>query len=212
MKKRRLQIEKEQGFNKITKAHLQSRIGNRRLQAAWRPLNIYFDMSSINSDLSSQGASDRIPFYKKVFEITGAWWGGALKVRDDKSKIKSTIERSASRYPRELGFNFAGSAKMEDYDLLIRVFLCANNGSALAYAGPFVRHPDSQRPITGTVCILPYGDSNFKRAMDSVNRGAGTVIHEFGHIIAFISFDRYHRDKVTLDRTINKYKWTGSTV
>merc|ERR1712086_750981 len=101
----------------------------------------------------------------------------------------------------ELGFQMGGK-RISDYDLLIRVFLCPNKGNALAYAGPFLRHPTSQRPVTGTVCILPYGDANFKKAKDSVNRAVGTVVHEFGHVISFISWDRSHKVKLTLDRTI----------
>lgn len=211
MRIRRLEIEKEQGFDEITDAHLKNRT-NRRLQAAWRPLKIYFDMSSINNDLQSQGYSDRVAFYKVVFEATGLWWGGALKVKDQRSKIWPLIQRYAPSYQRELGFVMENGANAEDYDLLIRVFLCENTGSALAYAGPFLRHPDSQRPITGTVCILPYGDANFKRAADSVNRGAGTVIHEFGHVISFISFDRYHQNNLKLKSSINRYIWTGPKV
>jgi len=211
MTKRRLQIEKEQGFEKINALHLRNRT-NRRLQSAWRPLKIYFDMSSINSDLNDQGASDRIAFYKLVFEATGNWWSGVLKVKDDRTKVWPKIQQYASNYQRELGFVMENGARASDYDLLIRVFLCENTGSALAYAGPFLRHPDSQRPITGTVCILPYGDDNFKKAADSVNRGAGTVIHEFAHVISFISFDRYHSDMLKVKSSINRYVWTGPKV
>jgi len=151
MRKRRMQIEKEQGFHKINSLHTKQR-ANRRMQAAWRPLKIYFDTTSIYSDFNSQGAADRAKFYKVVFKATGKWWE-SFKVNDDRSKIAPMIKQYSSRYSRELGFNFEGGKKIEDYDLLIRVFLCPNNGSALAYAGPFLRHPDSQRPITGTVCI-----------------------------------------------------------
>jgi len=163
------------------------------------------------TDLASQGASDRQPFYKKVFDITGKWWEQVLQVNDSRSEIARQISRYGSNYNRELGFNMGGNS-ISSYDLLIRVFLCENNGNALANAGPFIRHPKSQRPITGTVCILPYGDASFKKANDSVNRAVGTVIHEFGHIIAFISFKRYQSKNITRDDNINRYKWTGPKV
>jgi len=174
-------------------------------------MKIFFDTTSLMTDLASQGASDRHDFYKKVFEITGKWWEQVLQVNDSRSEIAGEISYYAPYYKRELGFNMGGNS-ISSYDLLIRVFLCPNNGSGLANAGPFVRHPKSQRPITGTVCILPYGDANFKKAKDSVNRAVGTVIHEFGHIIAFISFKTYQDKNIVLDDNINRYKWTGPKV
>jgi hypothetical protein len=207
MTKRRLQVERLQQMHKITDKH----IARRTQSSSWRPLKIFFDTTSIEADLRTNGMSDRVQFYKKVFENTGEWWSGAVKVNDDRSKIVPMIKRYARRYTREMGFVMGGKS-MKDYDLLIRVFLCPNKGNALAYAGPFVRHPDTQRPITGTVCILPYGDSNFKKAKDSVNRAVGTVIHEFGHVISFISWERYHKSCLKMDRSINKFKWTCEKV
>jgi hypothetical protein len=203
MTKRRLQIERKMQMHKITDKH----VARRTQSIAWRPIKIFFDLTSINADLESNNMSDRISFYKKVFENTGEWWGGAMKVNDDRSKIAPQIGRYARQYTRELGFKM-GDKRMEDYDLLIRVFLCPNKGNALAYAGPFVRHPVSQRPISGTTCILPYGDDNFKKAKDSVNRAVGTVIHEFGHVMAFISFEKYHKGCLKVDRSIGRFKWT----
>ena len=207
MTKRRLEVERVMQMHKITDKH----VARRTQSMAWRPIKIFFDMTSIEEDLGNNGMSDRIQFYRKVFENTGEWWGGAMKVNDDRSKIAPQLRRYARRYSREVGFQMGGK-RMEDYDLLIRVFLCPNKGNALAYAGPFVRHPVSQRPISGTTCILPYGDANFKKAKDSVNRAVGTVIHEFGHVISFISWDRYHKNCLKLDRSINKYKWTCNKV
>jgi len=209
MVRRRLQVEKEQGLTK-RRLNLKANVNSRRLQAPWRKMNIYFDMTSINNDLNSQGGSDRVAFYKRVFDATGQWWEGALQVNDKRSKIWPRIEMFAPRYQRELGFKFDSSHNKESYDLLIRVFWCPSNGNTLAYAGPFLRHPDSKRPITGTVCVVPFGDKNFRSAADSVNRAVGTMIHEFGHVISFISFSKFHSDKVKV--IDNKYQWTGSKV
>lgn len=203
-------LDKQMGFEKLTKKHFDSRENSRRLQTAWRPLSIYFDMTNINSNLRSNSMSDRVAFYDKVFKIVGQWWGGALKVNDDRSKIQPQVARYANN-----GSDFQydiSSSQQSQYDLLIKVKLCSNNGNALAYAGPLVRHPDTQRPVSGTVCVLPYGDSNFKAADDSVNRAVGTIIHEFGHIISFISWQNYQAHNLVVDNTINRYKWKGAKV
>lgn len=50
------------------------------------------------------------------------------------------------------------------------------------------------------------------RAEDSVNRGVGTIIHEFGHVIAFISFSQVQSRYVAIDRNLNAYVWTGPKV
>jgi len=76
---------------------------------------------------------------------------------------------------------------MEDYDLLIRVHLGQNMGRALAYAGPYVRHEESQRPITGACWVTPMGDKWFMDRVNPFGTTVGTMIHEFGHIIAFIA-------------------------
>jgi hypothetical protein len=86
MVRRRLQVEKEQGFNN-RRLNSKANIQTRRLQSPWRKIKIFFDMSSINADLNSQGASDRVAFYKRVFDATGQWWEGALQVNDKRSKI-----------------------------------------------------------------------------------------------------------------------------
>jgi len=212
MTRRRLKIEKEQGLNKIRRLNSKAGVETRRLQSPYRKMNIFFDMSSINNDLNSQGATDRVAFYKRVFDATGNWWEGALQVNDNRSKIWSHIKRYAPNYQRELGFKFDSSHKPESYDLLIRVFWCPSNGNALAYAGPFLRHPTSKRPVTGTVCVLPYGDKNFKTASDSVNRAVGTMIHEFGHVISFISFQRFHSHLLKANNEIGTYMFTGKNV
>jgi len=173
-------------------------------------MNIYFDMTNINTNLDNNNMSDRKAFYAKVFSIVGAWWSGALRVNDDRSKIETQIYRY-----RNQGSDFQydiSRTQQRQYDLLIKVKLCNNNGNALAYAGPLVRHPDTQRPINGTVCVLPYGDANFRRAEDSVNRAVGTIIHEFGHIIAFISWQNYQSRHLVVDNSIQRYKWTGAKV
>jgi len=200
------QLDKDMGFENITEKHHTDR---RRL-ASFRPLNIYFDMSEIESSLKRNGMSDRVQFYRKTFAIVGKWWMGALKVNDDRSEIVRQINRYRSQ-SSDYRFDISAS-RQASYDLLIKVKLCQNKGRALAYAGPRVRHPTSQRPITGTCCVLPYGDANFKKAKDSVNRGVGTIIHEFGHVISFISFDRYQRKNIQLNRSINRYEWIGPKV
>lgn len=208
--RRRLRIERQQGFAKIT----DQQVNRRRAQSvSWRPLKIFFDTTSLMSDLRRQNASSRVNFYKKVFEITGNWWGQALKVNDNRSKIAKTIAsyHSGGRYKRELGFQMGGESQSK-YDLLIRVFLCPNQGNALAYAGPFLRHPDTQRPITGTVCVLPYGDQNFRKAKYGINRAVGTIIHEFGHIISFISWQKFQSKNLKVDNSINRFLWIGPKV
>jgi len=60
--------------------------------------------------------------------------------------------------------------------------------------------------------VTPFGDNNFKRADDSVNRGVGTIIHEFGHVISFISFNRYNSKYVSIDRDLRAFIWTGPKV
>jgi len=208
---RRLAIEKAQGFDQITPQHHANR---RNLQSKkWRPLAIYFDMSLLNKSLRANNKSNRIQFYKKVFSITGKWWGKALKVSDDRSKIVPMINeyKTSKDWKKDLTFN-TSEKNQKKYDLLIRVYWCKNDGAALAWAGPTLRHPQTQRPITGTVCVVPFGDDNFKNAEDSVNRGVGTMVHEFGHVIAFIEFEKYHRQYLKLDNSIRRYKWTGPKV
>lgn len=106
-----------------------------------------------------------------------------------------------------------GGKKMEDYDLLIRVHLGQDKGRALAYAGPYVRHEKSQRPTTGACWVTPMGDQWFMKKSNPFGTAVGTMIHEFGHIIAFISFERMHAKLVQKPNSnSNLYKWIGPNV
>ena len=105
-----------------------------------------------------------------------------------------------------------GGKRIQDYDLLVRISFCPNQGRALAWASPFVRHPDTERPITGIICISKFGDATFKKVRDSVNKGTGTLIHEFAHIISFSDFDKWHPKCLKKDNSIKRWKWTCGNV
>jgi len=102
---------------------------------------------------------------------------------------------------------------MNDYDLLIRVFWKTSQAgsSTLATAGPVLRHPDSQRPVTGNVSVYSNGDSNWT-GKSALTTAADTMIHEFGHIISFISFDNMQKQHIIMNDTIKKWVWTGPIV
>jgi len=196
--------DKLQGNLKMTPEHY----ARRRNQSSWRKLKIYFDNSALYNGQSSSVRS----FYQKVFDIVGEWWGTALWVKDSRSDAVSQIQRYG-RSNREYSFtNFPSGKSMNDYDLFVKVSWGDDSGSTLAYAGPRIRHPTSQRPISGITCVTPYGHRYFNQASDSINRAVGTIIHEFGHVIAFISLDQVQRRYVDIDRNINAYIWKGPKV
>lgn len=100
----------------------------------------------------------------------------------------------------------------EGYDLYCKTRKDKNDGNALAYAGPTIRHIDSHRPILGDITVVPFGDHNFLMAADSVNQAFGTILHEFLHVVAFISLDEMHKSYVLKDKTIDQFLWTGPRV
>ena len=85
------------------------------------------------------------------------------------------------------------------------------NYTTLATAGPYLRHPDTNRPIDGSVNVTPFGDDNWLKSADSVNRGFGTILHEFLHVIAFIGLDKYH-NYIELRNNRTQPFWTGPKV
>jgi hypothetical protein len=196
-------IDRLQGNMKMTESHY----ARRRNQAPWRKLMIYFDNSALYSDRSSED----VAFYTKVFEIVGQWWGKALYVRDSRSAGVTQIARYAQS-SEDYRYEMTDGKQMSDYDLFVKVSWGSDSGSTLAYAGPRIRHPTSQRPITGITCVTPYGHKYFNDSSDSINRAVGTIIHEFGHVIAFISLDKVQERYVDIDRNINAYIWKGPQV
>lgn len=198
-------MDRKDGFNKITQAHYDAR----RSQSSWRNIKIHFDLTGSESVLNNNNMSSRVQFYRKVYDCTGEWWSQALQINDSRSRMVDQLNaRGKSNYYK----GFRSGQDYTDYDLLIQTKFENNNGNALAWAGPVDRHPDTQRPITGTCTTCPFGDSNFKTAKDSVNRATGTMIHEFGHVIAFISFQNYHERYLGYSNTIKLVLWTGPAV
>jgi len=190
-------IESQQGNLKMTPSHYRRRM---QKTAGWRPIKIYFDMTKLNNQNRKQ-----VEFYQKVFSICGEWYGGALYVRDDQSKILPFVNKMVNRGEEE---KFA-SSNLQSYDLLIHVHMARNDGSAMAWAGPRLRHPDSQRPITGETAVTWFGDNTFMEMEDSINRAVGTIIHEFAHVIAFISFDQYQARYTKYDRASKVWYFNG---
>lgn len=152
--------------------------------------------------LRSNGNQNRIPFYKKVLEVTKAYWEKTAEVNDDRAQVASTVQGFKARYPKELGF---ADIDLSNYDLVVRVFLQENSGNVLASAAPFWRNYISQRPISGTVHITMHGDEFWKKAKDSVNRAAAALIHEFGHLMGYISFSKYHSEKLKYKEDIGRF-------
>ena len=142
-------IDKLQNNIAMTKEHYA-----RRLQGSqkWRQIKIYFDMTQLFKENPSRKA-----FYEKVYDIVGNWWHQALWVRDDKSQIAPEI-----KYMIDEGyispFNFKKGKKVTEFDLLIHNKMAKDEGGTLAWAGPYIRHPGSQRPITGQAAVTWFGD------------------------------------------------------
>jgi len=208
----RLAAEKLQGFTTLTKEHLKSRQLSRET-GTWRSLDIHFDMTAINKSLKENNMEDRIPFYAKVFKATGAWWQDAVKINDDRSEILKTITAAQNG---EDGYMFVmnmGGKSIADYDLFVSVKWAneVGNTSTLAYAGPSLRHPVSQRPIFGEVFIEAFGDKLFRNPTKGLNEAMSTTIHEFGHIIAFIQWDQYQSNNLISDGA-GKKLWNGPKV
>ena len=175
-----VELAKIYGMSKMTKSHY----ARRNQGTQWRKINIKFDLTKLN-----QQAPSRRVFYAKIFKIVKEWYRDALWVRDDQSKIPAFVKRSINRGEIDpfSDTNFKG------YDLIVDVKMIPTDGGTLAQAGPMLRHPDSQRAITGIMEITRFGDKNFKSANDGVNIAIGTIIHEFAHVIAFIQWEVYQK-------------------
>jgi len=183
----------------------------------YRPMKIYFDLTSLMTSLDNSGMSDRKDFYKQVFEITGKWWESALNVNDDRSLVWSRVKLYKDYYVPEgehtdyLDFD-TGSADTSMYDIYIKVNMgkSTEGANTLAYAGPFVRHTQSQRPISGAAFVAPYGDKVFREHKTPVTYATSVMIHEFGHIFGFTSWDTMQRHMVKV--VDNKWVWYGPKV
>ena len=211
--KRMMAAEALQGFSTITKEHLASRELS-RATGTWRPLKIYFDLRLLNTKLTEIGKASLIPFYEKVFSTSGAWWGSALKVNDVRSKILPLWKEFTKNDPTWVD---PEGVDLTQYDLLVNVRWgeMAGNKSALAWAGPHQRHPDSQRPITGIVGVEKYGSDGWENYTDrkqAFKSAMNIMIHEFGHIIAFTSWETFLKDNVlTIQGTDGnkEFYWKG---
>merc|ERR1711957_31347 len=206
------EIDANMGMSVLTPEHfLQRQIS--ASTGTYRPLKIYFDMIDLRAGLKKAGLEHRITFYEKVFEVTGKRWESVLQVNDDHSEVFKQMKYYMDYYvPRNehmqrMDFNFSG-VDTDKYDMFIKVNMGTQVGSnVLAYAGPFVRHPKTQRPISGAAFLTPYGnevteahDSPFMYSID-------TMIHEFGHIFGFIGWDRYQPHNLGVAN--NKHIWKG---
>lgn len=127
-------------------------------------------------------------YYSKVFKAVKMWWQEAIWVRDDKPKIAEEIQA----YIDQKQIPAFRIKSLKNHDLFINVKMAKNDGRALAYAGPQIRHPDSQRPITGECFITWFGNNNFVKSK-GINLAVSTILHEFGHVIAYISLQRYQK-------------------
>ena len=218
--KRMMAAEARQGFSTITKEHLASRELS-RATGAWRSLNILFDQRPLNKKLTELGKASLIPFYEKVFNATGAWWKNAVKVNDDRSKIKQTIEQAVTDEAQGQE-NWAAPADvdMTEYDLLVLIDWAdeAGNEATLAWAYVTARHPDSQRPIGGAMSVEKFGNGLWEKNTDrkrAFQEAMATMIHEFGHIIAYLGWEKFQPHNIlTIPGTDGKngYEWKGPKV
>ena len=201
--------EERQGFGKLTNEHLLQREQVAKT-GVYRPLKIYFDLSSLFAGLKANDLCHREGFYQKVFEIAAKWWENALQVNDDRSKIFPLLEHYmnaswASEKQDYIGFELRDVSTSE-FDIFIKVNLGVDNGYT-NYAGPYARHPDSQRPISGYVFITPYGDTRIHGKENPINYASEIFIHEFGHILAFSNLQKMHANKIQIKD--DKYFWVG---
>jgi hypothetical protein len=121
-----------------------------------------------------------------------------LSVNDDRSAIWPRVLQYKNHYVPKgqyldyLNFSTAGR-DTGAYDIFIKVNMGDDKqgGSTLAYAGPFVRHPKSQRPISGAAFLTPYGDKVNKSHATPITYATSVMIHEFGHIFGFTSWAQY---------------------
>jgi hypothetical protein len=199
--RRRLSIEKKQGMTTITKNHIRRRLQSFQNGEFRRP-KIYFDLRKLNKQNPK-----RKDFYAKVFKIVGQWWEQAVWINDSIKKKNELIEQAV-----DAKYITKPEGKKKDwkkYDLYVEVKMAPTDGGTLAWAGPLYRHPVSQRPLTGDCGITQFGDQNFLAASDSVNRAVGTIIHEFGHVMAYISYGDIQKHYTKWDKKLNSWVWTG---
>lgn len=200
-------IDIKQGNAVITQDHMKRRLDVQQSANKWRRMKIWFDLTQLNKDNKKSAK-----FYKKVFEIVGQWWEQAVWIKDDKAKAIQTFQElyDQKKLP---DYHFPENPdEWREYDLLVHTHMAPTDGLTFAWAGPLYRHPDNQRPITGEAAICWFGDNNFHTSNDAVNRAVGTMIHEFGHVMAFIGMDTFHPHFVNFDKDLNSFLWTGVQV
>jgi hypothetical protein len=192
----------------LTDDHMARRISTRLHSGnKWRRLKIFFD----EEDTFTPEPQWK-DFYKKVWEIVGNFWGEAVWINDNHQayidKVNDTIKNESEKWgdalPNMHGYDF------KNYDLLIKCGWDPDNfDGTLAVAQPIVRHPESHRPIMGVAAIMQGGHNMFMSNRDPLNLAAETLIHEFGHVIAFIAFKEMHPHYVVHQAEKDRWMWTG---
>merc|ERR1740139_1323795 len=204
------EIDALQGMSVITDHHLLQREQSAST-GTYRPLKIFFDLSNLKAGLTDAGLSNRISFYEKVFEATGKWWESVLSVNDDRSqvypKLKQMVDSYCAKEKYLEYFDFTFDGKQSQYDIFIKINLGTDSGNVLAYAGPFARHPTTQRPISGAAFITKFGDKMTQQNSKPFMYSTDTMIHEFGHIFGFIAWDQYQKQH--LGTANGKIIWKG---
>merc|ERR1740139_1840564 len=204
------EIDAAQGMSVITDHHLLQREQSAS-NGTYRPLKIFFDLSNLKAGLNKAGLSNRIAFYEKVFEATGKWWESVLSVNDDRSqvypKLKQMVDSYCAKEKYLEYFDFTFDGKQSQYDMFIKINLGTDSGNVLAYAGPFARHPTTQRPISGAAFITKFGDKMTQQNSKPFMYSTDTMIHEFGHIFGFIAWDQYQKQH--LGTANGKIIWKG---
>ena len=199
--------EKRQGNLVITDEHIKRRLQVQSSPAKWRRMKIWFDLTELKKQ------NPKYPkFYQKAFDLTAIWWQNAVWIKDSKEKQNETVKNLFANNDIN-DYNIpADKGTWRDYDLLVSAKMVPTDGTTLAWAGPLYRHPDNQRPITGDAGVCWFGHNNFVHASDSMNRAVGTLVHEFAHVMAFISLDEYHKHFVNYDKDLKAFLWTGLQV
>lgn len=166
-------------------------------------MKIFFDLTATHKENPDSKA-----FYTKVYEIVGKWWEQAVWIKDDRAIATQTIkeQQRAGNIPK---YNFPKGEHVGDYDLLVHTHMAPTDGGTLAWAGPLYRHPTNDRPITGEAAVCWFGHRNFMKSCDHVNAAVATLVHEFGHVMYFISLKDYHPHYVTWSNIRSTFLWTG---
>ena len=108
-----LAMNKIQGMDNLTPEHYKQR--KLASQGTPRPLKIFFDLTSLESGLQQSGLGEHIDLWRRVFEITGEWWGGALTVSDNQAQVTSSMQSFINRfgndprYEKYLNFQFGNA-------------------------------------------------------------------------------------------------------